>query len=342
MSTMHSGTNVDVEVDRLSSLPDDLIYKILSVLSVRNNRIGVSSVSLNLAVDDPKLSVERILGSVLAKCQNLKNLTLERCEVSRSDGFTIINSRLLSLTLKKVEWKYMSFVNVDTPQLKNFIFVDSPQWEEDYIREAEKEYYYRTIIGEFSGELTISAPGLTYLRIKGSYFPKLSVDGFPSLEKVDLCISSPRKTDVHKILGLFQRLHNVKSLALSLEIESQAMKIKLSPEVTNYLLDSSSNATFTMVSYEEARAIKITKVAYRLMAALWEILEKMVAYTETKRVNVESRKTLADSCREDFRMRIGPRGDNEVIFCILENIKLLLTKWLASKRVKDASIVFRD
>ncbi|GKC43946.1 hypothetical protein Tco_1061668, partial [Tanacetum coccineum] len=73
--------------------------------------------------------------SILAKCQNLKNLTLERCEVSGSDGFTIINSRLLSLTLKKVEWNYMSFVNVDTPQLKNFIFVDSPQWEEDYIRE---------------------------------------------------------------------------------------------------------------------------------------------------------------------------------------------------------------
>ncbi|GKA57991.1 50S ribosomal protein L7/L12, partial [Tanacetum coccineum] len=36
--------------------------------------------------------------------------------------------------------------------------------------------------------------------------------------------------------------------------------------------------------------------------------------TETKRVNVESRKTLADSCREDFRMRIGPRGDNEEKF----------------------------
>ncbi|GJZ68056.1 hypothetical protein Tco_0631296 [Tanacetum coccineum] len=184
-----------------------------------------------------------------------------------------------------------------------------------------------------SGELTISACDLTYLRIKGSYFPKLSVDGFRSLEKVDLCVSSPQKTNVHKIHDMFQRLHSVKYFALSLEIvellsaskedishqtspfpslktlkiyplkglktltsnmfptqldqEQEAMKIKLSAEVTNYLLESSSNATFTMVSHEEAKAIKITKAAYRLMAALWKILEEMEADRETKRANVE-------------------------------------------------------
>ncbi|PWA85877.1 hypothetical protein CTI12_AA146050 [Artemisia annua] len=81
-----------------------------------------------------------------------------------------------------------------------------------------------------------------------------------------------------------------------------------------------------MVSHEEARAIKITKVAYRLMAALWEILEEKEAYTDTKRANVEWKKTLADSCSE----QIGPPQ----IFRILHNIKLLLTKVLASKRVE--------
>ncbi|GKE16302.1 hypothetical protein Tco_1423879, partial [Tanacetum coccineum] len=340
------------------------------VLSARNNKIDdVSSVSLKLAVDEPKLCVTRILGyafsqnvqqlsinirnfvnsaswlesmslkhltmidtiltyrssspwdlpalttlhlhdvlldncsSILAMCQNLKNLTLKRClvfEPEDSGRFTINNSRLLSLTLKRVKW-YRGFVLVDTPQLKNFIFVDTLPWE-------EWKYW-----------VTIFAHDLTYLRIKGSYFPKLSLDGFPSLEKVDLCISSPQNTNVHKICDLLQRLRSVKSLALSLEIvellstseeaishqhspftslkslkiypleglktltshnletyplrssldmfptqlneEQEAMKIKLSPEVTNYLLDSSSNATCTMVSHEEARAIKITKVA---------------------------------------------------------------------------------
>ncbi|GJY77247.1 hypothetical protein Tco_0482363 [Tanacetum coccineum] len=140
------------------------------------------------------------------------------------------------------------------------------------------------------------------------------VQGFPSLEKVDLCISYPQKTNVHRI---FQRLHSVKSLALSLEIvellstseknyrlktsleilktqpdeEQETMKIKLSAQVTNYLLGTSSNATFTMISHDEARTIKITTVAYRLMAALWEILEE----TEAKMANMEWKKTLADS-----------------------------------------------
>ena len=432
------------------------------VLSARNNKIDVSSVSLHLRDKvDPELSVFRILeyafshnvqqltislgydeilpcrlkskslkhlrlignkidcrsdstpwdlpalttlhlhhvtlfnySSLLAMCQNLENLTLEGCEVYESEyddddyptftkAFTIINSQLRSLTLKKVEWN-VDFVHVDTPQLKNLIFVDTPQ-REDF-------YSGRRRIREFSRELTISARDLTYLRIKGSYFPKLSLDGCRSLEKVDLCISSPQKTNVHRISDVFQRLHSVKSLALSLEIvellstseevishqpspfpslkslkiypsqglktldvyslttrqllksslkifqtqpdvEQEAMKIKLSAEVTNYLLGSSSNATFTMVSHEEARAIKITKVAYRLMAALWKILEKREAYTGTKRANVEWKKTLADSCSEE----IGPPQ----IFRILHNIKLLLTKVLASKRVEMQACFFR-
>ncbi|GKF71876.1 hypothetical protein Tco_0207990, partial [Tanacetum coccineum] len=98
-------------------------------------------------------------------------------------------------------------------------------------RELEEYYNYnQEIISEFSGELTISAHDLTYLCIKGSYFPKLSLDGFPSLEKVDLCISS-KKTDVHKIRDLFQRLHRVKSLALSLDIVEL---LSTSEEVISY------------------------------------------------------------------------------------------------------------
>ncbi|GKF30314.1 hypothetical protein Tco_0100112 [Tanacetum coccineum] len=90
------------------------------------------------------------------------------------------------LTLKKVEW-FVDFVYLDTPQLKNLTFVDIPQQEKYCTRELEEYYNYnQEIISEFSDELTISAHDLTYLCIKGSYFPKLSLDGFPSLEKLDL------------------------------------------------------------------------------------------------------------------------------------------------------------
>ncbi|PWA82375.1 F-box domain, Leucine-rich repeat domain, L domain-like protein [Artemisia annua] len=445
-SQVNTGKRMDVEVDRLSSLPDKLIYKILSyvdivycvrlsvlssrwrflwtsmpslnfasrelyksssryhefvnnVLSGRNNKIDVSFVSVNLArgEDNHELCVKRILeyalshnieqltmshtfidcrsqypwdlpalttlhlhdvslhnsSSIFAMYHSLKNLTLERCHVLECDsdgvicsshGFTIINSRLLSLTLKKVRW-IAGFVLVDTPELKNFILVDTPPGK-------EWEYYSRRGTNELLGGLTISARDLTYLSIKGFRFPKLSLDGIQYVEKVDLCISSPQKTNVHRIHDLFQHLHSVKSLALSLEI---AELLSTSEEVVShqpspfpslkslkiYPLQGlktwplcSSNATFTMVSHEEARAIKITKAAHRLMADLWKILEEKEAYTETKRANVEWKKTLADSCRLDFKLKISLEIDTEEIFCILQNIKLLLTKVIASKRVE--------
>nr|GEZ47719.1 F-box domain, leucine-rich repeat domain, L domain-like protein [Tanacetum cinerariifolium] len=186
---------MDVEVDKLSSLPDCLIHRILSyvdivystrlsVLSSRwsNSKIVVSSVILSLAVKDTKLSVKRIMD--------------------------IISTRLLDLKLKKLDW-YVEFVLVDTPQLKNLICVDTHPGK-----------YISGSICELSGGLILSARDLTYLHIKGSCSPKISLDGF--VEKVDLCISSPQKTYVHKICKQLQRLHSHKSLALSLEIVEDA------------------------------------------------------------------------------------------------------------------------
>ncbi|GJR43286.1 hypothetical protein Tco_1311389 [Tanacetum coccineum] len=108
---------------------------------------------------------------------------------------------------------------------------------------------------------------------------------FTSLKSLKIYPLEGLKTLTSHNLETYPLRSSLDMFPTQLNEEQEAMKIKLSAEVTNYLLDSSSNATFTM-----------------------------------------SRKTLADSCREDFRMRIGPRGDNEVIFCILQNIKLLLTK----------------
>nr|GEX19552.1 hypothetical protein [Tanacetum cinerariifolium] len=119
--------------------------------------------------------------SILAMCQNVKNLTSHDCTMfgcDSSDGYTIINSRLLSLTLKEVEWN-VDFIHVETPQLKNLIIVDTPQWRQD-------EYYY---------PMSISF-----------------------LSRVDLSISSPQKTHVQIIRDMFQLLHSVKALSLSLEI----------------------------------------------------------------------------------------------------------------------------
>ncbi|GJX45610.1 hypothetical protein Tco_0262286 [Tanacetum coccineum] len=220
-----------------------------NVLSARNNKIDVSSVSLRLA-------------------------DAWNCE------FSVF--RIQDLTLKKVEW-FVDFVYVGTPQLKNLIFVDTPQQEKYYIRQPE-EYYYERIISEFSGELTISAPGLTYLRIKESdLFQRLhSVKSlalsleivellstseevishqpslFPSLKSLKIYPLEGVKTLVLRCLRTYWLQSSLEMFLTQLDEEQEAMKRKLSVEVTNYLLGSSSNATFTMVSREEARAIKIT------------------------------------------------------------------------------------
>ncbi|GKG36714.1 hypothetical protein Tco_0444392, partial [Tanacetum coccineum] len=113
--------------------------------------------------------------------------------VIESDGFCITNSQLLTLTLEDVKW-HVKFVRVDTPQLKNLS------------------------ISKFPKELTIYAPDLTYLLLKGSYLPghqlQLSADGFRYLEMADLCMSflDETETDALKIFVLLQHVHSVKFL----------------------------------------------------------------------------------------------------------------------------------
>ncbi|GJT78328.1 zinc finger, CCHC-type containing protein [Tanacetum coccineum] len=293
------GSNrMDVEVDRLSSLPDGLIYRILSyvdivysirlsdlssrwrfiwtlmpnlnfgssevyrsspyhefvnnVLSSRNNTIDVFFVSLDmLAIDGTESSKSlkhlTLIGttidcrsyspwnlqalttlhlhyarldncsSILAMCQNLKNLTLKGCKVferENSDGFTIINSRLLSLTLKKVECVKSLALSLEIVEL-----ISS------------------------SVEVVSNQPS-----------------PFASLKSLKI---SPF----------------IKGLKYHPYIQEQtAMEINLSTEVKNYLLDRSPNATFTMVSHEEASAIKITRKVHRLMEQLRKHLQETEAY----------------------------------------------------------------
>ncbi|GJY93254.1 zinc finger, CCHC-type containing protein [Tanacetum coccineum] len=297
--SMESGTMI--EVNRLSNFPDDVIYKILLYVDILYCiRLSVLS------------SRWRFIRS------SMPNLNFSSNELSKKypSGYHDFVNDVLSTRNNKID---VSSGSLDLPLPNNELSV---------LRILEYAFSHNL------QQLSISSGRYIELspsELSSSYFPKLSLDGgFPSLEKVDLDISYPQKTNVHRI---FQRLHSVKSLALSLEIfellstseqvishqpspfpslkslkiypsskglktlcsrelknyrlktsleifrtqpdeKQEAMKIKLSAQVTNYLLGTSLNATFTMISHEEARAIKVTTVAYRLMAALQEILEE--------------------------------------------------------------------
>ncbi|GJR03661.1 F-box domain containing protein [Tanacetum coccineum] len=198
---------------------------------------------------------------LISKCVNLKNLTLRYCRM-RGSNFDICHSQLSNLTMVFVP-PNVGIFSVVAPQLKNL-----------RIRHLQREFL-------------ISAPDLAYLLLDGHDHVNFSGDDFNSLEKVDICIDHPSKTESHKLVGLLQRLRSVKSLTLNLEIleilsasaelmshqpspfailESLKIypkrfgiglkeKVDISAEVKNYLLDGSRSATFTIIS----REIKLEK-----------------------------------------------------------------------------------
>ncbi|PWA59549.1 F-box domain, Leucine-rich repeat domain, L domain-like protein [Artemisia annua] len=135
---------------------------------------------------------------LISKCVNLKNLTLTKCHLVRSNNidFNIFHSQLSNLTIDKVCWN-VRLISVSAPQLKNLII---------------RRYSFD------STGIMISAPDLAYLLLQCYDCLKFSADDFHSLEKADISISEPYREDPQNIVGLFQLLHSVKDLTLNLEI----------------------------------------------------------------------------------------------------------------------------
>lgn len=110
-----------------------------------------------------------------------------------ANGFTIRHPRQSNLTLATVDG-CMEVVNVVASQLENLT------------------------IRNCSAKHVISAPHLISFLYKGGYPLRLSTDGFHSLEKADLCISSPNNANTHELVFLLQQLRSVKFLSLNSEI----------------------------------------------------------------------------------------------------------------------------
>ncbi|KAK9075994.1 hypothetical protein SSX86_004324 [Deinandra increscens subsp. villosa] len=193
-------------------------------------------------------------------CPNLENLTLNQCKMMGLEVLRISHPRLSNLTLDN-GYTDLESVNVVTPQLKHL-----------------------TILG-FSGTYLISAPELASFFIRGYSHYTFSTDGFRYLEKAQLSLRIICRSHVPKILSLLQKLHNVKHLSLCMEIikflnlsmrvishqpspfgnlksvkifpkyscswTQEYTKVIVSPEVKNYLLNSSPKATLTEVLLEQ-------------------------------------------------------------------------------------------
>ncbi|MFS8025086.1 putative F-box domain, leucine-rich repeat domain superfamily, F-box-like domain superfamily [Helianthus anomalus] len=131
----------------------------------------------------------------LSKCANLKNLTLRHIKTTGSNGLSICHPQLSNITLEDTHYYKVKVVTVVAPQLQNL-----------------------TIRSNNALHVVLSTPHLTSLFYKGSRPLRLSTDGLHSLEKANICVSSPEDANAHQIVCLLQQLHNVHSLTLNLEI----------------------------------------------------------------------------------------------------------------------------
>ncbi|PWA54197.1 F-box domain, Leucine-rich repeat domain, L domain-like protein [Artemisia annua] len=253
---------------------------------------------------------------LISKCVNLKNLSLRYC-LMRGSNFNICHSQLSNLTIVYVP-PNVGIFSVVAPQLKNLS-----------IRHLHREFL-------------ISAPDLAYLLLDGRDHVNFSGDDFNSLEKVDICITYPSKKEPHKLVGLLQRLHSVKSLTLNLEILELLSscvelmshqhspfanlktlkiypkriqfwlkeKVDISAEVKNYLLDSSPSATVKMVSREEIKAQTNAIAAKNCMAELRLLLEQEKADIETIKDRIEQENADIETIKGHIEQENAPESHN--------------------------------
>ncbi|KAL7609855.1 hypothetical protein Lser_V15G10363 [Lactuca serriola] len=178
--------------------------------------------------------------------------------------FSICNLRLSNLTFEDM---CLKGVNVVAPQLKNLT-----------INCCNMKF------------LTISAPGLTSLVMKGDDPLGISTQAFHSLEKVNLCIFCPLLRDAHKIVRLLKQLHSVKLLILNwrlLEVLSSSMGqtshqpsqfsgfkiLKFTPSYPGRVSleaqaheKATPSTIFTMISCEDIRVMRNIVSAQELVA----------------------------------------------------------------------------
>ncbi|KAI3728235.1 hypothetical protein L6452_16868 [Arctium lappa] len=200
-----------------------------------------------------------------SKCVNLKNLTLESFFVDAVHGLDIITPQLSNLTL--IDSKRLEVINLIAPRLENLTVIN-----------CSINY--------------MNAPaGLSSLCYRGYHHAQLSKEGFHSLNKVTICLSSYcskrqyKEEDARRTINMLQEVHSARFLTLNTDIvecissfpdllshhpspfsnliclnidsgmKKDAYKVNMPTQARNFLLENSPSATFIM-DLPEASSIK--------------------------------------------------------------------------------------
>ncbi|XP_071695724.1 uncharacterized protein [Rutidosis leptorrhynchoides] len=176
--------------------------------------------------------------SYIAKCVNLKSLTLNQCYMKGSVGFTICHPQLLSLTLKSVE----GVVKVIAPQLKNISLALSHNYHFQCFANALPSLEKADICIHYpSDALKIINMLQQFCSVK---YLTMNVEIVELLStSVDLISNQPSP---------FANLETLKIYPVTGILVGRTLKnVDVSTVVKSYLLDTSPHATLTIVSREE-------------------------------------------------------------------------------------------
>ncbi|XP_071702102.1 F-box protein At5g03100-like [Rutidosis leptorrhynchoides] len=277
---------------------------------------------------------------LFSKCLNLKNLTLSHCTIS--DHHILSHSKFSNLTPEKGLYSVATIV---APHLKNLTAIDC------------------------SGRLKIYTPELSSLMYKVPSYDTFFLNGVSCLEKVDFYMC-PFEEDTYAVIEILQKFHNVKYLTLGLEVVellssmvdmlsdlsspfSKLKSLKIYPmreegdeevniptELKNFLLGASPNATVSIYSREDVKALKDATSAKRIMAKLQVLLEREkinCEQGEAKQIDegqlVEDEISHMRNCWTDMFVEINEeRVKIDEILLMLDEIKELLKGLPISKR----------
>ncbi|GJT08354.1 F-box domain containing protein [Tanacetum coccineum] len=242
---------MNVQGDRLSNLPDDLIHKILSLVGTK---LAVQTSALSprwryLWTTLPCLNFSRENFKTLPKFSNFVTHVL-----SWPNNQTEISSAKLSFRGKASQVFVKRILNCafshNVKQLTVSCLPDKSEIEFPLSLFSSQSLEHLTLTG-FLNLSSLLAPLTELISYQPSPFVKL------------------------KSLKVYPEVYYVKVLQT------------IPAEVKKYLLDGSPSATFTEVSYEEMRASENAKSALSCMAELGEMLEHEKANIETNMDRIE-------------------------------------------------------
>ncbi|CAH1419412.1 unnamed protein product [Lactuca virosa] len=324
---------MDVENDRLSSLPDDLIHKIISFMSIRD-AIATSVLSSkwrSIWTSMPYLtfenlnngpSISKFISNVLSHCDNGTQVS----SVSLVLGRTVIDDESITIILKCAFSHYVQQLSVtrapekigERPFDYRLSSIATPAWDLPALTTLHLHHIQLSDDNDFFSKFTnlknLSLRLCTLMKGAKEYVNGVA----PQLKTLTikwctgkLLISTPGLAslvieDAHEIVRLLQHLRTAKLLILSLGILQHLFQEREHLSSSMELIPHQTCAIFPMVSHKEIKAMGYMKSALVFVIHLGQWLKQCKANTNNKaQMDENGKPQVKKHCARELQLNLG-------------------------------------